>query len=153
MKRALRIVLIAVVVVLLIPVAYLVLTFAGMVRQGIGRPVKWEFSPGYHGWVVVRYEDPTCPPLLTKGIFVVIPIPSSGRVCTVSPSVGDVWRYHRYVYVHPDGTQTVISRGTAIRAESGAPVQQGVKFPYQTFFVGTEEDLEKSRASRPKIPE
>jgi hypothetical protein len=153
MRRLLKFLLIVVVIVVAIPIAYLLLTFIGMVRQGVGRPVKWEFQPGYRGWVVVRYEDPTCPPLLTKGIFLVIPIPHSGRVCTVSPSVGDAWRYHRYVYVQPDGTQTVISRGAKIRSESWTPVQQGIKFPYQMFFVGTEDEIKKSRASRPEIPE
>src|SRR5207249_218479 len=33
-----------------------------------GRPMRYEVPGGFKGWLVVRYEDPSCPPLGKRGI-------------------------------------------------------------------------------------
>lgn len=77
-----------------------------VVPQGVGRPVRWEIAAGYVGLATVTFADPSCSPLRTEGIFVVVEIPTSGMACTSSGSVGKVWRYHEYVYVGPDRSHT-----------------------------------------------
>ena len=79
---------------------------------GLGRPVLWVLPPGFQGWIQINYDDPTCPELQREGVFVEIPVPESGHVCTSQSSVFTVWRYHRYVYENLDGTHEVLNSNT-----------------------------------------
>ncbi len=109
--------------------------------QGVGRPVVWELPAGYQGWVVVRYLDATCPPLPVRGIFLVVSVPPSGRVCMASTGLLDVWRGHSYVYLHPDGTRTPIP-GTPSPGEVGIRDKTADHDAQEErFFVGTEVQL------------
>src|SRR5262245_248868 len=88
----------------LVALALIVLYLVGEV----GRPIQYRFTGEYRGWVGIRYEDPTCPPLRTEGWYLVIPVGPDGRGCT-SSSVPGGWRYHRYEYLSSDGTRRVLS--------------------------------------------
>ena len=154
MRRAVRVrLLVYGLPVLIILVVFVILPALG---GGLGRPLRYELPAGYRGWVVIQYEDPACPPLQSKGIYLVIPIPPSGRACTSSP-IPLGWRYTRYEYVSPDGTRRAIRWGgwhpdQEIWAGSWAPVQQGVSFPRSSFFVGAETELlERGWATRPDL--
>lgn len=145
---------IAVVFSLLILVI-IALLIAGGILGTVGRPIRYELPEGYRGWVVIQYQDPTCAPIRTEGIYLIITIPPSGRACT-SDAIPRGWRYTRYDYVSPDGTRkTIPSSGwnpkREIWAGSWAPVQQGVTFPRSSFFVGTKAELEKSWPDRPQL--
>ena len=125
------------------------------INQGIGRPVRYELAPGYRGWVMVEHENPSCPPLVVKGLYLLIPVPPSGRACTSSPAPKG-WRYFRYQYVTVDGQRTTIPSGGSgnenqIWASSHAPAQKEVTLPRATFFVGTKEELEKSWSQEPNV--
>jgi hypothetical protein len=68
----------------------------------LGRPVLVEIPGGYKRWIVVRDEDAHCPPLTTRGVFRVLSVPSSGKVCTSSRQPLNL-TYVRFEYVYPDG--------------------------------------------------
>lgn len=138
---------------LLLGIVVLVIVVA--IRQGVGRPIRYELPPGYRGWVLIEYENPSCPSLVTKGMYLVISIPSSGRACTSSP-VPKGWRYSRYEYLAADGQRTTIPSGgqgkdNQIWASSHAFAQETVRFPRDRFFVGTKEELEKSWSKEPDV--
>lgn len=133
----------------------LVLVILPALGGGLGWPLRYELAAGYRGWVVIQYEDPACPPLQSKGIYLVIPIPPSGHACTSSP-MPKGWRYTRYEYMSPDGTRRAIpwsgwNPDREIWAQSWAPVQRGVSFPRKSFFVGTNAELLKSWGAQPDL--
>jgi hypothetical protein len=112
------------------------------------RSLLYKIGDSYKGWVVVRYDDPSCAPLDHENIFLVIPVSSSGRGCTSSPPP-EGWRYNRYEY---------LSQGKVTRAipQSGwggkGEIWAGFTMPAEhseSFFVGTEQELNKSWSSRP----
>jgi uncharacterized protein DUF6843 len=72
-----------------------------------GRPMGYELPEGFKGWLTIRFADPTCPPLRSQGIFLMVSVPTSGRVCT-STSHPDGWIYYRFVYLHSDGSKTSV---------------------------------------------
>lgn len=128
MRRVLRAILILSGVLVLGVVALVAMV---IFRQGVGRPVRYELRPGYRGWVVVRYEDPACPPTRTQGIYLVIAVSASGRGCTPrSSSKG--WVYYRAEYVRPDGT----------RAKAPLqPISYREETHEEVLFAGTEAEL------------
>lgn len=75
-----------------------------------GRPILCEMPAGYRGLVVVQYENSTCPPLPTKGIYKVIAVNAAGRSCTSSRMLSG-FRYLRFEYVDSRGTQEVLASG------------------------------------------
>lgn len=114
----------------------------------LGRPVLWQLSPGFRGWVVVEYEKPDCPPLPTEGIRLVIGVPPSGHACTSSP-MPKGWRYERYEYVLANGRRRVIpSNGWDSNSEI-TPLSVNLKKKTEFLFVGSREELNKSWGSRP----
>ncbi|PYU05793.1 MAG: hypothetical protein DMG33_09965 [Acidobacteria bacterium] len=134
-------------ILLLIVGTYLI---AVMIHDGISRPVQVELPKGYRGWVVINYEDPSCPHLGRRGLFLVISISSSGHACT-SESASKGWQYVRYESRDPEGRVTEIRQsgwggGGLIWAES-YPDQMKV----ERFFVGSEHELNSSWVSKPKI--
>lgn len=125
--------------------------------QAIGRPILWELTAGYQGWVVVEYENPACPPPANTGLYIVISFDASGRACTSGvPPRG--WRYERYEYVRASGERERIpvsgwGGGGRIWAGSFAPRQDRLPRPRGSFFVGTEAELQRSWSTRPKLHE
>src|SRR5579864_4078528 len=89
---------------LLIIGAYLILI---IIHDGISRPIQVELPQGYRGWVVVKYEDPSCPHLGRRGLFLMISISSSGQGCT-SDSASKAWQYVRYLSRDAQGRVTKI---------------------------------------------
>ena len=121
---------------------------AAVLSGSVGRPIRWEFSPGYRGCVVVEYRRPNCPPLSTKAMYLVIDVPPSGHACTSSP-IPKGWRYERYEYVLADGARKVIpSSGWDSNSEI-TPLSVSPKKEMEFLFVGTREELSKSWGSRP----
>jgi hypothetical protein len=111
-----------------------------MVLKGdIGRPVRYELPPGYRGWAAVRYEDPACPPLRTKGIWLVIPVGAGGRGCTSSPPPRG-WRYTRFEYVAPDGKRTALRITHRGGGGEAWPYDYVLNTKLETIFIGTEEE-------------
>ena len=108
----------------------------------VGRPMRYEFPEGFKGWLVVRFQDPTCPPLRSQGIFLVVSVPASGQVCTLTPHP-DGWIYYRFEYLHPDGTRTSLP----LRSGSDPPGRVQVwlvtylrDYNWEEDWVGTKED-------------
>jgi hypothetical protein len=130
-------VLIGIGMVLLMAIVLVAVFFA---LGGIGRPILWEVPAGYRGWASIRYEDPACPPLSTRGLFLVLSAIPDGHGCTSSRPPRPVWRYFRLEYVYPDGTR---SRG---KLSTGHFDDLDKKLGF--FFVGTEEELRRDRGPR-----
>jgi hypothetical protein len=121
---------------------------AAVLTGSVGRPILWEFSPRYRGWVVVEYERPECPPLLTKAMHLVIDVPPSGHACTSSP-IPKGWRYERYEYVLPDGRRKVIRSSGWDRNSEITSLSVNAEKKTEFLFVGTREELSKNWSSRP----
>jgi len=113
------------------------------------RPLIYKIADSYRGWVVVRYDDPSCTPLEHENIFLVIAIPSSAIGCTSSP-FQEGWRITLYEYVSGGKvTRRIPQSGWG----DGGEIWAGFSMPYkhsESFFVGTEQELKKSWSSRPK---
>jgi hypothetical protein len=77
-----------------------------------GRAMLYEIPSGYKGWIFIQFQDPACPPLLTKGIFRVVKILPGGRACT-SGSGPEGTYFVRFEYVYPDGTRRKLSSSTS----------------------------------------
>ncbi len=112
------------------------------VHHVFGRPMRYEFPAGFKGWVVVKYGDPSCPPLSGQGIFKVVRVPASGRVCTSSRHDGR-WIYYRFEYVHPNGRRESLP----LRSGSDPPGKIQVwlvtyisEYQWEEDFVGSKED-------------
>jgi hypothetical protein len=71
----------------------------------LGRPVLYEVPPNLNGWFTVQYDDASCPPLPTKGVYRVVVVAPDRFACTSSPMQMD-WHVAKFEYAMPDG-QTV----------------------------------------------
>ena len=58
-----------------------------VVMGGFSWPESYELPDGLKGWVVIRYEIPSCPPMRNAGIFRIVVVDASGSGCT-SESAG-----------------------------------------------------------------
>jgi len=120
------------------------------------RPLLYELPSGLRGWVVIQHDDPSCPSIESRGLYVVISVPASGHACTSSPTMLTGSRFVRYEYVSPDGTRTRIPKsgwggGGEIWAGHTILPGTGVSFKREAFFVGTEAELQKSWAAQPSL--
>jgi hypothetical protein len=52
----------------------------------LGRPVLYEVPPNPNGWFTVQYDDASCPPLATKGVYRVVVVAPDRFACTSSPN-------------------------------------------------------------------
>jgi len=117
----------------------------------VSRPERWDLPADYRGWVVLRYEDPSCPPLRADGLNRVIPFDAAGRACT-SGRMARGWIYTEHQYVAPGGARTAVPEG-----EWGRPGVQvwaeitSSDYTEEAAFVGTEEQLNTNWASRPDL--
>ncbi len=91
------------------------------------------------GWVTVQYNNSNCPALPTSEGKRIISIPSSGALCTSTPSPSAT-RWVRTYYVdngsHLELRSTGWGEDGMIWAESGP--SEGTSYPEIQFFVGTE---------------
>lgn len=110
--------------------------------QMFGRPMRYEFPGGFKGWLVVQFEDSTCQPLRSQGIFLVVSVPASGQVCT-STRHPDGWIYYRFDYVNANGTRT------SLPLRSGSDPSGRIQvwlvtylrdYKWEEDWVGTKED-------------
>lgn len=123
--------------------------FVGLVLAVLKRPIMYKIADNYKGWVVVKYDDPSCPPLQHQNIFVVIPVQSSGIGCTSSPP-DQSWQYNDFEYARGSKIlrrlhQTGWGGGGEIWARYTIPAKHS-----EAFFVGTEQELNKSWSQEPK---
>ena len=112
-------------------------------------PLVCKIANGYKGWAIVRYEDPSCAPFQRENIFLVISIPSSGTGCT-SSALRPGWRIEFFEYV--SGAK-VIKKLPQCPWRGNGEIWAAFGIPYkhsESFFVGTEQELQRSWASRPK---
>jgi hypothetical protein len=87
---------------------FCVIAIGVWVHHEFGRPMLYELPSGFKRWVVVHFEDPSCPPLHKQGVFLVVPVPSSGQVCT-STRHPEGWIYYRFEYLQPNGKREPLS--------------------------------------------
>ena len=102
MKRRFKLLAWTAVALFVVPV---VLVSLAIVRRGMTRPTVYELSSGYRGWLQIYYENPTCPPSPTRGVYQVMRVGSDGRGCTSGPMPRG-WHYQRAEYVGPNGART-----------------------------------------------
>ena len=134
MRRLLRAALIGLVLLVVLPVAWVLIVW------GVGWPLVWEVPADFRGWASIRFDDPKCPPLATRNVYVVLSTLPSGRGCTSSPAPEVKGRYTRLEYVHPDGTRT---RGNV----SNGRVRDAFRNE-DYLFVGTEDELKAEGGPR-----
>lgn len=117
----------------------------------LGRPERWEFPAELRGWVVVQYNNASCPPLSGDGIYLVVSVPISGFLCTSSdPPQG--WVYARYTSVDPDEQTARIPAG-----DNGGPRNIVMVWELGTegdgsrqyYFIGTRDELDQSWDEKP----
>lgn len=113
------------------------------------RPVMYQIANNYKGWAIVKYDDPSCPPLQHQSVFVVIPISPSGSGCTSGPlQVG--WRITLYEYVSGQKEIRLLHQtGRGGSGEIWAGFYMAAKHS-ESFFVGTEKELNQGWSQEPR---
>jgi len=112
----------------------------------MGRPLLIEIPAGYKGWVIVRVEDAHCPVLATRGLFRVVSVPSSGKVCTSSPELLKHPSYVRFENVYPDGKRKSLpwsGSGGDTWAKAWM-LGYGIEDHEQDIFIGDVHDMNNS---------
>jgi hypothetical protein len=124
-------------------------TIATAVYTGkLAGPISWRFPEGYRGWVLVEFQNSSCPPLAKEGLHLVVPISASGRGCTSSP-IPEGWRYVRYESLNSRGERTKL-RADGWNTDSLAwPIAVNREKREWYLFVGTQEELRRSGGSQP----
>lgn len=133
-------------------VVALALVASALVALGeISRPLVWRIPASFQGWVLMRYQDPACPPLTADGIFLVVRLDPQGQGCT-STSMAFGWTYERFIYVTASGVaqpmeSSPLSTNNVIWARSDNPNRHE-----EVFFVGSRSALDRSWNARPDLP-
>ena len=114
------------------------------------QPTRWEVDGGHRGWVLVRYEDPSCPPSVRDGRTHVIAVDAHGRGCTSEP-LPDGW-YADHISVGADGNRVELRAtgwggGGEIWGEATQRRRFDSPFAALTFFVGTEEEFRSAHGA------
>jgi hypothetical protein len=76
----------------------------------VGRPVLYEVPSNLNGWFTVQYDDASCPPLSSKGIYRVVVVSLNRFACTSSP-MEKHWHAEKFEYVVADGRTVPILSG------------------------------------------
>lgn len=122
---------------------------AGLVFGWISRPERWTFPVGFRGWVLVRYQDPSCPPLPTDGLYRVIAVDLSGRACTSSPAARG-WHVEQFTFVFPDGrTEAIPAGGDGADRVAAWNIAVSGDYREQYLFVGTKAELDQGWNAAP----
>ena len=121
---------------LVAPLLVITVVFLAFILLPTNPPLRYEFTEGYRGWVVIQYGDQRCPSLPIQNEHLVLKVPASGCLCTAS-ALPEGRRKNEFQYVNSDG------RHTAIPHAYGDPSSQilehvtGKKiFVREYFFVG-----------------
>lgn len=112
----------------------------------LSRPMLYEIPGAYKGWMVIHYEDPSCPPLPTKGIFLVVAVPASGRLCTSSEHPGGLV-YSEFEYVYSGGKREPLAWTTAAGEDPRAQVWLIAYSPEDKeaiSFVGSQQEFKRA---------
>jgi hypothetical protein len=109
-------------------------------KVGVTRPTVYELPNGYRGWLQIRYEDPTCPPLATHVLFQSIRVASDGRGCTSGPMPRG-FHYQWAKYLRADGSQEA--------APSAWPLGHSDQRKLVLVFIGSEDEFRTS--PRPQL--
>ena len=121
----------------------------GIYKRVIGFPESYELPPGYKGWLLIEFENPSCPRLAWRWGFRVIHLGPGGRACTSSRSpLG--WHYERYEYVGPDGARTRLRSSGWETDREVWPITCGPDGRRCTTFIGTREELSHSGSRMPR---
>jgi hypothetical protein len=107
-------------------------------------PRRFEIPGGFKGWFLVHYGDPNCPPLRRSGLFLVVYVPTSDRVCTSTSAPNRLVRY-RFEYVYPSGTREPLRWDD--HGEAGVQAwMMGFRVDDNTqeVFVGSEAEMNHS---------
>ena len=155
MRKAIKIIIASVGSLALVIILYI--AFLG-ITGNFGRPIRYEITAPYQGWVTVTYAKPGCPFLPNDGFFIVIRIDKSGKACTNTPMPQGM-QYTQYFYIDANGNKTRIPPGSwghrnliqAWSISSHIPEKSDPLFT-EELFIGTEEDLNKSWSQEPGIP-
>jgi len=138
-------------------VIILYIAFLG-ISGNFGRPIRYEITAPYQGWVTVTYAKPGCPFLPYEGFFMVVRIDQSGNACTNTPMPQGM-QYAQYFYIDANGKKTKIPSASwghknMIQAWSIASHIPEKVDPFFTeeLYIGTEEELNKSWSQEPGIP-
>jgi|SRR2546430_4670810 len=107
-------------------------------------PERWQIPDGYVGWVVAQYKNPSCTPLPRSDGYILLRIPSSGRLCT-SDTQPDGEAFDKYEYVKADGASQEIDQRTMVWG--GMASSTGRSF----VFLGSEQQLRSSSTSAERL--
>lgn len=132
MKRRFRLLAWTAAALLVVPV---VLGSLAIMRHGVTRPTVYELPSGYRGWLQIYYEDATCPPNPTRGVYQVMRVGTDGRGCT-SGSMPRGWHYQRAEYIGPNGERAA--------APSVWPLGHSETRKAVIVFVGGEDEFRSS---------
>jgi hypothetical protein len=106
-----------------------------VLRFGVTRPTLYELQSGYRGWLHLRYEDPSCSPPSSSGLFQVIRVDTNGRGCT-SSALPKGWHYQRAEYLNTDGSRSA--------APPVWPLGHSEQQKLVIVFVGPEDEFRAS---------
>jgi hypothetical protein len=104
---------------------------------GLGRPIKWIFPGDDGGWVTVQFNNPSCPPLRTEGVFWVVDVPEQKSTCTSTPLPHGL-KYFRFEARQGDATLRLKW------GESVWPVTYKEDSGWYLLFVGAKEKFNHS---------
>jgi uncharacterized protein YceK len=132
-------------------------------HEAAGSPILVQLPQHYHGWVVIRYEDLSCPLLDEGNDPRIIVVKSSGRTCTAN-SAPPLFSTFGFEAVSEDGkTRTTYREYTEgepppnpekdvrVWIRYRARIQDDVIFPKDRFFLGTKEELSRSLKRTPDL--
>ena len=126
-----------------------VVTAAVAIYTGkLAGPISWRFPRGYRGWVVVQFQNSSCPPLAKEGVYLVIPISASGHGCT-SSAIPEGWRYTRYESINSRGERTKLRADGWNNSSVVWPIAVNREKKEEYLFVGTQEELRRSGGTQP----
>jgi hypothetical protein len=122
----------------------LVMLICGVIFRQIGRPMLYEIPIGYKGWVVIQYENASCPSLPVRGIRLVVSVPGSGRVCT-STTAPQGYSHVRFEYLSPGGSRRSLSLGSGSNPNGEAwLLSYSPDDKSEIDFIGSKAEMENS---------
>jgi Family of unknown function (DUF6843) len=124
--------------------AVVILGFLFLLGFGIyrvlGKAVSYEIPASFHGWLLVQWEDPKCPPLRRQGAFLTVQFSPSGQFCTSNPVPKNLV-YQKFAFLFPNGDRQSIrwnAHGRPGKQVWALGIEQNQKHEY--MFVGDEHE-------------
>lgn len=159
-RRVLRVVLYGFVGGILLTVAVLGFFFRGLLF-GEGKAVVYHIPANFSGWVLVKFSEPSCPPLREDNSAIHVRVGANGSVCT-SYALFEGWKKAIYLQRKEDGTEAPLPYGSPEKSKDKIwPVTLGYvtytkegksySVPRELFFVGTKEQLEGAWNKQPSL--